>query len=90
MNRVADIILHLYSSVKAPYSTILDDINEQRPESDRDHEDVRLILSGPPNTPVSFPVTTVSFWDKRIERNPYNLLETLMRARYAKNRQGPV
>ena len=59
---------------------------KKSPGIDRDHQDLRLILWSCNHT-SKFPRNHRFVLGERIERNLYNLLETLIAAEYTKNRQ---
>ena len=61
-------------------------VNEKRPGIDRDHQDLDLILWSCNHT-SRFPRNHRFVLGERIERNLYNLLETLIAAKYTKSRQ---
>ena len=86
VNRAAEDTLQEKPISSPNYIIALEKVNEKRPGIDRDHQDLRLILWSCNHT-SKFPRNHRFVLGERIERNLYNLLETLIRAKYTKQRQ---
>jgi len=86
VNRAAENALQEKSTSSSSYIVALEEVNEKRPGIDRDHRDLRLDpLVLQPHQPL--PRNHRFVLGERIERNLYDLLETLIRAKYTKHRQ---
>ena len=86
VNRAAEDTLQEKPTFSSNYIIALEKVNEKRPGIDRDHQDLRpdpLVLQPHQQVPPQPPFVL----GERIERNLYNLLETLIAAKYTKNRQ---
>ena len=86
VNRAAEDTLQEKPTSSSNYIIALEEVNEKRPGIDRDHQDLRPDLWSCNHT-SKFPRNHRFVLGERIERNLYNLLETLIRAKYTKNRQ---
>ena len=86
VNRAAEDTLRGKPTFSLNYILAPAKVNEKRPGIDRDHEDLRLILWSCNHT-SKFPRNHRFVLGERIERNLYGLLETLIRAKYTKQRQ---
>ena len=85
VNRVAEDTLQEKPTFSSNYIIALEKVNEKRPGIDRDHQDLRLILWSCNHT-SRFPRNHRFVLGERIERNLYGILETLIAAKYTKNR----
>ena len=86
VNRAAEDTLQEKPTSSLNYVIALEKVNDKRPGIDRDHQDLRLILWSCNHT-SRFPRNHRFVLGERIERNLYNLLETLIATKYTKNRQ---
>jgi hypothetical protein len=74
------------TTFSSDYIIAIEKVNEKRLGIDRDQQDLRPdSLDLQPHQQI--PRNHRFVLGERIERNPYNLLETLIRAQYTKNRQ---